>query len=157
MHALCERARSARVRAAPPARKEDPVKRLLLMVVAAVGLGLTATASAHDWIASPSLSIGKVPAGATSPGQRIVVFGKVNSARRFCKVDRRVRLFRVRPGADRLLATDRTDSDGEYGFARRPGGDQRVYTRIGRRHLVNYQHDHLCRSARSDNQRINVN
>lgn len=133
------------------------MKRLLLLVVAAVGLVVAATAAAHPFDASPSLSIGKVPAGATSPGEQIVIFGKVNTARALCREDRRVRLFRVRPGADRLLDSDRTDSEGEYGFTRRPGADQRVYTRIGRLHEISYGHDHLCRAARSDNLRINVN
>jgi hypothetical protein len=132
------------------------VKPLLLAGVAAVGLAFAVTATAHSFVASPSLSIGKVPAGATSPGERIVIFGKIRTGRPFCKEDRRVRLFRVRPGADRLLATDRSDSEGEYGFALRPRRDQRVYTRIGRLSRMSYGHSHVCRSARSDNQRINV-
>jgi hypothetical protein len=129
---------------------------LLLVLVAAVGMGVAATVSAHPFVASPSLSIGKVPSGTTSPGERVVIFGKVHSGRQLCKEDRVVRLFKVRPGADRLLARDRTDAEGEYGFVRRPGGDQRVYTRIGRLHEVSYGHDHLCRAARSNNLRINV-
>jgi hypothetical protein len=142
----------------PPTRAERrlPVKRLLLAGVAAVGLGVAGTAAGHPFTASPSLTISKVPAGATSPGERIVVFGKIRTGRAFCKNDRRVRLFRVRPGADRLIATDRSDAEGEYGFALRPRRDQRVYTRIGRLERHTYAHDHVCRAARSHNLRINV-
>jgi hypothetical protein len=132
------------------------VKRLLLLGVAAVGLAFAVTAAAHNFVASPSLSIGKVPAGATSRGERIVIFGKIHTRRTFCKDDRRVRLFRVRPGADRLIAIDRSDAEGEYGFALRPRRDKRVYTRIGRLVHTSYGHSHVCRAARSNNKRINV-
>jgi hypothetical protein len=132
------------------------VKRLLLAGVAAVGLAFAVTAAAHTFVASPSLSIGKVPAGATSPRERIIIFGKIHSGRLFCRNNRVVRLFRVRPGPDRLLATDRSDREGEYAFALRPRRDRRVYTRIGRLSFTNYPHSHVCRSARSNNQRINV-
>jgi hypothetical protein len=132
------------------------VKWLLLAGVAAVGLAFVVTAAAHNFVASPSLSIGKVPAGATSPGERIIIFGKVRSGRLFCRNDRVVRLFRVRRGPDRLLATDRSDREGEYRFGLRPRRDQRVYTRIGRLSRITYQHSHVCRKARSNNQRINV-
>ena len=132
------------------------MKRLLLPIVAALSLALAAIAGAHVFSAAPSLSIGKVPAGATSPGARIIVFGKVHSGRTFCREDRVVRLFRVRPGADRLLATDLTDREGEYSFQRRPGGDQRVYTRVGSRMETSYGHSHQCAADRSRNLFINV-
>jgi hypothetical protein len=132
------------------------VRRLILPVVAALGLALAAVAAAHVFTASPSLSIGKVPAGVTAPGTRIIVFGKIHSGRALCKANRNVRLFRVRPGADRLLATDVTDREGEYSFALRPRGDRRVYTRISRLFQSSYGHRHVCRADRSRTLFINV-
>jgi hypothetical protein len=132
------------------------VKRLILPIVAAVGLALAAVAAAHVFTSSPSLSIAKVPAGATAPGTRIIVYGKIHSGRALCRANRNVRLFRVRPGADRLLATDVTDREGEYSFVLRPRRDRRVYTRISRLSRSSYLHQHVCRADRSRTLFINV-
>lgn len=125
------------------------MKGLLLLALVA-GLGLAATASAHQFVASPSLSIHKASAG----GTRVIVFGKVRGGgHAICKKNRRVRLFRVRPGADRLLATDQT-SQNEYAFPLHPRRHMKVYTRIGRIHKISFQHDHLCRAATSRKVRL---
>lgn len=133
------------------------MKRLILVVVAAVTLVFVATAAANTWVVSPNISIKKSPVGTTNAGSKVLVYGKVNSSKRLCKEDRTVKLFRVRQGSDKLLAQDLTDADGEYGFARHPNNDQKVYTKIASLHQVSYGHDHTCRKARSENKKINVN
>jgi hypothetical protein len=132
------------------------VRKLCLLLVVLIASALAATASSHNFSAHPGLTIHKVPVGATAPGTRIIIYGRIVSARVFCRANRVVRLFRVRPGPDRLLALDRTDREGEYRFARRPRRDQTVYTRIRPRSAISYGHSHSCTGARSRNRFINV-
>jgi hypothetical protein len=132
------------------------LKKLLVIVASASALAFASVAVAHTFFATPSLTIHKAPFGATSPGARVVVHGRIISGRSFCKVNRVVRLFRVRPGPNRLLATDRSDSDGEYVFIRHPRRDQTVYTRIRARSSTSYGHSHNCAADRSRNRFINV-
>jgi hypothetical protein len=132
------------------------LKKLLVIVASASALAFASVAVAHTFFATPSLTIHKAPFGATSPGARVVVHGRIISGRSFCKANRVVRLFRVRPGPNRLLATDRSDSEGEYRFIRHPRRDQRVYTRIRARSSTSYGHSHNCAADRSRNRFINV-
>jgi hypothetical protein len=132
------------------------LKKLLVIVASASALAFASVAVAHTFFATPSLTIHKAPFGATSPGARVVVHGRIISGRSFCKANRVVRLFRVRPGPNRLLATDRSDSEGEYRFIRHPRRDQRVYTRIRARSFNTYGHSHNCAADRSRNRFINV-
>lgn len=132
------------------------MRKSLIVIATAIGLVLAAVAGAHVFVSSPQLSIAKVPSGSIAPGARIIVYGRIHSSRSFCKRDRRVRLFRVSPGPDRFLGSDRTDNEGEYRFVRRPRRDQTVYTRIGRLVVSSYGHRHACRADRSRNLRINV-
>jgi hypothetical protein len=132
------------------------LKRLLVIVASVSALAFASVAVAHTFFATPSLTIHKAPFGATSPGARVVVHGRIISGRSFCKVNRVVRLFRVRPGPNRLLATDISDSEGEYVFIRHPRRDQRVYTRIRARSSSSYGHSHNCAADRSRNRFINV-
>jgi hypothetical protein len=127
---------------------------LFLAVVSA--LALAGVAAAHVFSASPSLTINKLPRGATAPGAKVIVYGRIVSGRSFCKSGRIVRLYRVRPGPNPLLATDVTDREGEYFFSRRPRRDQTVYTRISRLSVSSYGHLHQCARARSSNLFINV-
>jgi hypothetical protein len=133
------------------------MRRGFLLLAVFTALALAAVAAAHVFFATPSLTIAKVPRGATAAGARIVVYGQIVSGRGFCRSGRIVRLFRVRPGPDRLLARDVTDREGEYLFVRRPGRDQTVYTRIRHRLATSYGHSHECARARSRNLFINVN
>jgi hypothetical protein len=132
------------------------LKKLLVIVASVSALAFASVAVADTFFATPSLTIHKAPFGATSPGARVVVHGRIISGRSFCKVNRVVRLFRVRPGPNRLLATDRSDSEGEYVFIRHPRRDQRVYTRIRARSFNTYGHSHNCAADRSRNRFINV-
>ena len=132
------------------------MKKLSLLLVVLIASALAATASAHVFSATPSLTIHKSPTGTTASGAKILVYGRIVSRRSFCKSNRVVRLFRVRPGPDRFLGTDITDSEGEYVFFRHPRRDQTVYTRIRARFFSTYGHTHSCARARSRNLFINV-
>jgi hypothetical protein len=132
------------------------MRRWFVVIAVVLGLALTAGAVAHNFSASPVLRIAKVPRGATDPGARVVIFGRILSSRSFCKSNRIVSLYRVRPGPDRLMGRDRTDAEGEYRFVRRPIRDHVVYTRIARRFHSSYGHRHVCSSDRSGSLFINV-
>jgi hypothetical protein len=132
------------------------LKKLLVIVASASALAFASVAVAHTFFATPSLTIHKAPVGATSPGATVIVYGRIISGRSFCRANRVVRLFRVRPGPDRLQASDITDREGEYIFIRHPRRDQRVYTRIRARSSTSYGHSHNCAADRSRNRFINV-
>jgi hypothetical protein len=132
------------------------MKKLLAIVASVSALAFASVAAAHTFFATPAITIHKSPIGATSPGARVIIYGRIRSAYGFCRANRVVRLFRVRPGPDALLALDLTDREGEYLFIRRPRRDQTVYTRIRARSFTSYGHSHNCAAARSRNLFINV-
>ena len=124
-----------------------------VFLLTTVGIG---AAVAHTFAADTTLSIAKVPGGATQAGARVLVFGKLHSARPTCRADKVVKLMRVRPGPDKVIARDRTDAEGEYLFVRNPARDQTVYTRFSGTLNTSYGHSHRCRSDRSGNLFVNV-
>ena len=133
------------------------MRKSLLVIAAAIGLALAAVAGADVFTASPQLRIAKVPEGTTNRGATVFVYGRIVSSRAFCKANRRVRLFRVRPGPDRFLGSDLTDREGEYRFVRRPrAGPDGLHVHPTSRNALTYGHSHVCRSDRSRNLRINV-
>jgi len=129
---------------------------LLLGTALFVGFSLVGVAWAHTFHDSPSITIDRSPSGTVSPGDRVVVFGHVKAPHKLCKTGREVSLFRVQPGADRRLATDTTDAEGEYRFVRHPKGDQTVYVRLPHLLETSYGHSHECDKARSSNLSISV-
>lgn len=125
-------------------------------IVAAIGLLLPMTvAVAHDFSVKPRLSLHKVPKGEVDPGDKVVVHGDIKS-KKLCRRDRVVTLFEVTPGSDRKIDTDRSDRDGEFGFRLHPDDDMTVYAKIKKLVDRNYNHNHVCRKARSDNLNIRV-
>lgn len=130
---------------------------LLLVTLLFGGFGLVGVARAHNFEDSPRVTRHRTPSGTVSSGDRVVVFGRVKAApHKVCKVDREVTLFRVRPGADKRLATDTTDAEGEYRFVGHPRVDQTVYVRLPRFFESSYGHSHECDRARSRNLFIDV-
>ena len=117
---------------------------------------LPGTALAHTFVASTNLSINKVPGGVTNRGATVIVYGKLKSSHALCRNNMVVKLMKVRPGADKLLAKDRTDEEGEYIFVRNPRRDARVYTRFPGFLQESYGHSHRCQGSRSSSVRINV-
>jgi hypothetical protein len=114
------------------------------------------SAVAHTFVNETSLSIGKLPRHATNPGATVIIFGRLRSPRPACRSNKVVKLLRVRPGPDIVLARDRTDSDGDYGFIRHPRRDQTVYTRFSGTFSSSYGHSHRCLGDRSRFRFINI-
>jgi hypothetical protein len=115
-----------------------------------------ATSQAHVASIGTSLGIGKAPSGPSRPGKKVVIFGRLKASEQNCKEGQVVRLFRRRPGPDPQIGRDVTDAEGEYRFVKRPGRDQRVYTRFSGAVETSYGHSHTCLASRSRNLFINV-
>lgn len=113
-------------------------------------------AVAHTFVAETSLSISKVPTGATAPGAKVYVFGRLKSPRPGCRSNKWVKLMRIRPGRDLVLASDLTDGDGNYRFVRNPRRDQTVYARFSGTLDSPSGHFHRCLSSRSRIRFINI-
>lgn len=134
------------------------MRRITGAVLAALLLGGTifvGTAGAHTFVSQPKVTINKSPTGAVDPGDRVLIFGKVKG-RNLCTDRREVTLFRVRPGADERVGTDRTDNEGEYRFAIRPQSDGTFYVRLRGLRQTSYGHSHRCRGDRSPSVSVNV-
>lgn len=128
-----------------------------LIILVAVGAAFPTLAAAHVIDAQTQVSISRAPTGSVRPGTRVVIFGRLRSAAGATCIRRKViRLMLVRPGPDRLLATDLTDAEGEYRFVRRPRSDQRVYARFAGTFASSYGHAHACHSDNSRRLFINV-
>jgi hypothetical protein len=139
---------------------EGLVKRpisLILVALAAVGMLFLQQlgAAAHVSRSQPTINISQNPKGTVGAGDRVVVSGDIRG-RTLCRSGRVVTLFEVRAGADQRLDTDRSDGDGEFRFVLRPDDDMTVYAKIKRLVDRAYNHRHVCRRARSENQGINV-
>ena len=135
------------------------MKRVLVGGIAASFLLVSimiGSAWAHTFTASTSLTIAKAPAHPTAPGHDVFIFGSLNSARHACVAHKVVRLMKKRPGIDRLLARDRTDSEGDYSFLRNPTKDQTWYTRFPGSVVTTYGHSHTCLASRSADVHIKI-
>ena len=135
------------------------MKRIAASVMVGIFLLATvaiSTAVAHTVVSETTLSIRKAPRGATNPGGKVIIYGRLKSARPSCRSNKVVRLMKVRPGADKVLAADRTDLESDYRFVRHPGGDVTVYTRFSGTVRTSYGHFHRCLGDRSRNRVINV-
>jgi len=118
---------------------------------------LVGAAIAHTYVAETTLTIHKEPRGVTPAGAKLFIFGRLRSARPACRVNEWVKLMRVRPGPDRAIERDRTDSEGNYRFVLHPLADQTVYAKFfGAFRSPSDGHSHRCLSSRSKNQPINV-
>lgn len=124
-----------------------------ILLLTTLGIG---GAVAHTFASNTSLTINKLPTGATRPGARVIIYGRLRSFRATCRANKLVKLIRVRPGPDLVLARDRTDNEGEYRFVRRPSRDQTVYTRFPGTFRSSYGHSHVCRGDRSANVFVNI-
>ena len=117
---------------------------------------LVGTSIAHTYVAETSLTIHKEPRGVTEAGTKLFIFGKLRSARPACRANEWVKLMRVRPGPDRAMERDKTNSEGNYRFVLHPLRDQTVYVKFFGSFRDPIGHSHRCLSSRSENQPINV-
>jgi hypothetical protein len=132
--------------------KAHVVALISALVLALVPMG---TASAHTATFPTTLTIDKLPSGAVSAGEKVLVFGRLKPKK--CRNQQAVTLWEKESGPDHKLGTDHLDKDGEYSFKLHPDSDIRVYAKVVRSVLVsNYQHSHTCAKDRSDTIGISV-
>jgi hypothetical protein len=114
------------------------------------GGALAMTAAAHVTSSPTSLAVTLAPSES-------YLYGTVDSPKNPCEPDRRVRLMRVRPGDDKLIAADRS-LDGGGGTVHytveTPTGDPlspgSYYSQVKKLDLApGSTHDHICKADRS--------
>ena len=124
--------------------------RTLAIVATAVGLIMNATiASAHSTSFATRISI-----GFSNPEPPLVdpddfFSGQVRSRRNGCEPDRRVGVFRVRPGKDTLLGVTETGANGTWLLVREDPPNARYYAVVAARNIGVGGHTHICKAARS--------
>lgn len=112
-----------------------------VIVAMALALPLSLIGRAHDFSAGARVTVGYKAAAHD-------FVGKVFSGRYTCWVDRTVRVFKVRPGPDRLIGVDTTNLSGGWRIPRaNPHGN--FYARVQRRVRLGYAHSHTCLGDRS--------
>lgn len=111
------------------------------VALAVLMLQMSFVGRAHEFTADSEVTI--------RWAQGVTAFkGQVISARASCEQDRRVLLYKVRPGADSLIGTDRTNDEGRWRIDRaNPHGS--FYAKIFRREVQGYGHFHVCRGDKS--------
>jgi hypothetical protein len=73
--------------------------------------------------------------------------GRVTSDKHACEVQRKVKVFNVRPGPDGLFGTDSTNNHGRWSIPATPNGD--FYARVKRREEGTAGTIFVCRPDRS--------
>lgn len=123
--------------------------RYLMIAVAMtvfVTTGFVGPATAHD-ITYDS----KVTLDDYGPGVITNFFtGKVKSSKNACKPDRKVKVFRVAPGADTLIGSTTSASDGDWSLGNDVAGPGNYYAKLRLRDIGASLHDHVCKRAKSD-------
>ena len=75
--------------------------------------------------------------------------GIVHSDVAFCENHRRVRMFRQRPGDDRLLGTDRSDNEGRWEVDHPSLRSGAYYARVARKEQIVSGDGLLCKADKS--------
>ncbi len=84
--------------------------------------------------------------------QSVIFYGKLRNAHRKCRAGEEVQLKRVRTG---VIATDVTDSDGEFRFKLDPQPNRgKFFARYRGKGRFGYGNKHKCSAAQSDIVRI---
>ena len=73
--------------------------------------------------------------------------GRVTSDKHACEVQRKVKVFNVRPGPDGVFGTDKTNNHGSWSIPATPNGN--FYARVKRREEGTAGTTFVCRSDRS--------
>ncbi len=117
---------------------------VLLPAVLMVLLLFAGGASAHNVVATTSLSRFKVPKGATERREKVVIFGMLKGPDPVCYANQTVLLYRREVTGPRLVDRAITDAGGQYSFVRRPGQDQVLYIQYEGFTEVVPGHIHTC-------------
>jgi len=119
-------------------------RAVAILAVAAVGCA--------TWAATATAGVDKFDSKTTISRFLPLYHGKVKSAEDKCERGRRVALFETRPGRDRKVASDRTDSRGRW-KVKVPAGQlepqDRFYARARRKLNIVSGDGFVCRPDRS--------
>ena len=112
-------------------------------------MALPAVGTAHDTRFPTNITWGFDPTNGIMP-DAFVGYLNLSSGNRDCRPGRLVKVYRVRPGNDPLIGSDRTDTGGYFVIERNvPAG--RYYAKVGAKDLGEGVHDHLCGGRRTSN------
>jgi hypothetical protein len=120
------------------------MRRLVVaqLAVAAMLLAGPGTASAHDASFKTETSFGFYN------GTPDAFLGEVSSPKAACERGRVVKVFRQRPGPDRLIGAIRSDSYAQWTVERTvPAG--KYYAKVLKKRIAPRSHRHVCRAYRS--------
>jgi cysteine-rich repeat protein len=119
------------------------VPRMLLVVLAcgAAAAFTAEAASAHTVRFGSQLTAGFI-------GETNVFKGRVRSSKGACERDRRVNVFRVTPGPDLRVASDRTDSLGRWQVVYNAPADD-YYAKASGKDIGGAGHNHICIPVRT--------
>ena len=116
-----------------------------VMALACVALG-AATIAAVPALATQTVKINsKVTISSKAPA----FHGKVKSSNQACEIHRKVKLFKQRPGADKLLGKDKTNHNGRWVIKVQPLKSGAYYARVTRRSEGTAGTIFVCRGDRS--------
>jgi hypothetical protein len=135
-------------------------RRRLLTVLLATGLLVSAifvgVSNAHTFTATTTVTIHKIPTGDIKPGAAVAFYGSLRSARQACRSNKKIQLWRTRPGPDLLVTRTRTNTSGQYLFIQHPRRTHTFYTRFPGSLFTSYGHFHKCLPDRSGNVLVRV-
>lgn len=127
-------------------------RKLGAVLVTAIAMGslfVGGMASAHFADSSISLNVDDKK---VKGDEKVLFFGKLKNPHQKCKGAEKVELVRKHSG---VVATDMTDSDGEFSFNHDPKPNHgRYFARYDGKGKFGYGNKHRCSSARSDTVRI---
>lgn len=119
---------------------------LVLIVAGGFLLASLGSVSAHEFVDNTQLTIRKNHGNPYDRGETVIFRGKAKADHKFCRKFRVVKLFKKKPGADRLIETDITGSQGRYKVIWVSGriGTHRFYTRVMAKVGGQHPHRHVC-------------
>jgi hypothetical protein len=124
-------------------------KTTLLLILMPMAL-LVPGAAADTIIGRTSISVQAQPPRVVKPGARVVVSGKLISAKALCRSSRAVRLRRTTKGGGSVqLQRTRTNSRGSYRFVLHPAKTETVYVSFAGLFQSSYVLYHRCQPSRS--------
>ena len=121
---------------------------LTIFVLAGVALA--------NFTAPTSLSIARTPTGMVSAGTEVNFHGKLSSGHHSCVDSETIHLFRVKPGADKMVGTDVTNDRGKYSIDRKVFKTGKYYTRYNGKTTGVHPNRHICLASRSDSLKVVV-
>lgn len=120
----------------------------VLAASAVVGGGVPTLASAHTTKFRTATSFGYFS------GNPDAILGEISSPKAACERRRKVKVFRRRSGADRLVGTARSNRGGQWVLERNRFRRARYYAKVVSKNIGSRGHRHICRSYRTSTLRF---